>query len=441
MSINQQQQPVYGIPQDGSVPQQSVPQQNPVPAPIQQPVNDVTTIANVQPQVQQVPQVQQNETVAPIQSSDQMQPGQVEIATQQQTVAPQMTMQQSVPQMQEQQAPQMQQGYAPNMQQVNQVNQTPQMQPVQQQTYNPQMNQSQPQVQQGYNPQMQQPVPQQGYGMPQQQGYANQGYNPQMNQSQPQVQQGYMQQNMPGSTAPGYSNTPYVDTTNIGTQTPTGHPLKQVFDGQAVIVSVKTQINSKGNLMARGLINPTPNVPNSPTYNFICFSASASKQVQMLEDPNYAQRVPFQKIPGQTINFNGHWGENVYNGNTTLQLLVNDFMFVNAPFLRQESENYVAPQPASPADMISGLNGQQNMNQGYGMPQPQMNQGYGMPPQQGYNPQMQQQAPQMQPMNQGYPQMQQGYNPQMQQPQMQQGYNPQNQGFPQQTGMPPIPGQ
>ena len=374
MSINQQQ-PVYGIPQDGSVPQQSVPQQNPVPAPVQQPVNDVTTIANVQPQVQQVPQVQQNETVAPIQSSDQMQPGQVEIATQQQTTVPQMAMQQSVPQMQEQQAPQMQQGYAPNMQQVNQVNQTPQMQPVQQQTYNPQMN-----------------------------------------QSQPQVQQGYMQQNMPGSTAPGYSNTPYVDTTNIGTQTPTGHPLKQVFDGQAVIVSVKTQINSKGNLMARGLINPTPNVPNSPTYNFICFSASASKQVQMLEDPNYAQRVPFQKIPGQTINFNGHWGENVYNGNTTLQLLVNDFMFVNAPFLRQESENYVAPQPASPADMISGLNGQQNMNQGYGMPQPQMNQGYGMPPQQGYNPQMQQ-------------------------PQMQQQYVPQNQGFQQQTGMPPIPGQ
>ena len=227
---------------------------------------------------------------------------------------------------------------------------------VQQQVYSqPPVNQNMPQPpQQGYVPQ----------GMPQQ-GMAPQGYAP---QGQPQYQQP-----VPGSSAPGYSNQPYMDMSAVGTQTPTGHPLKTKFTGKAILVSIKTMLNKKGNKMAMGMINPTPGVPNTPTFRFICFSSTSAKQADVVNDPNYAQYIQVKKAVGARIEFTGSWEENVYQGKTSLQLMMDEFTFEGDPNIKGYAENYVDPAPQNPMDMLNGGNVSGGMMPG------QMPQQYGAP--------------------------------------------------------------
>ena len=247
------------------------------------------------------------------------------------------------------------------------------------------------------------------------------------------MQQAPMQQQYnapaPGSSAPGYSNQPYMDMNAVGLQTPTGHPLKTKFTGEAILVAGKTILNKKGNKMAMGMINPTPGVPNTPTFRFICFSASSAKQIDVVESPQYAQYIQVKKLSGSRIQFTGSWEENTYNGNTSLQLMMDEFVFTADPNIKGYAENYIDPAPVNPMDMLNGGNVG-------GVP--------GVPAQMpGYNPQGQYQAPQGQP-----------YNPQGQAPQGQyqapqgQPYNHPGQVQPGQVpqyhqnqipGVPPLP--
>ena len=290
-------------------------------------------------------------------------------------------------------------------------------------SYQPQQGQYQAPVQ-GMPQQYGNPVqgmPQQG--MPQQ-GMPQQGYAP---QGQPQYQQP-----VPGSSAPGYSNQPYMDMSAVGTQTPTGHPLKTKFTGKAILVSIKTMLNKKGNKMAMGMINPTPGVPNTPTFRFICFSSTSAKQADVVNDPNYAQYIQVKKAVGARIEFTGSWEENVYQGKTSLQLMMDEFTFEGDPNIKGYAENYVDPAPQNPMDMLNGGNVSGGMMPGQmpqqygapqGMPAPQQ---YGAPqgmPQQGMAPQYG--APQGMPA-QGMPA--QGMAPQ--------GMAPQGQPIPQQYGAP-----
>ena len=289
---------------------------------------------------------------------------------------------------------------------------------VQQQVYSqPPVNQGIPQqgmVPQGYVPQsapMAQGIPQQGQyqapvqGMPAQQqygapqGYAPQGMTPQgqPQYQQPQYQQPQYQQPVPGSSAPGYSNQPYVDMSAVGTQTPTGHPLKTKFTGKAILVSIKTMLNKKGNKMAMGMINPTPGVPNTPTFRFICFSSTSAKQADVVNDPNYTQYIQVKKAVGARIEFTGSWEENVYQGKTSLQLMMDEFTFEGDPNIKGYAENYVDPAPQNPMDMLNGGNVSGGMMPG------QMPQQYGAPqgmPAQSMAPQGM--APQGQPIPQQY---------------------------------------
>ena len=307
-----------------------------------------------------------------------------------------------------------------------------------QQGYAPQGMAQQGMAPQGYAPQsapMTQGIPQQGQyqapvqGMPQQygnpmqgmpqQGMPQQGYAP---QGQPQYQQPQYQQPVPGSSAPGYSNQPYMDMSAVGTQTPTGHPLKTKFTGKAILVSIKTMLNKKGNKMAMGMINPTPGVPNTPTFRFICFSSTSAKQADVVNDPNYAQYIQVKKAVGARIEFTGSWEENVYQGKTSLQLMMDEFTFEGDPNIKGYAENYVDPAPQNPMDMLNGGNVSGGMMPG------QMPQQYGAP--QGMPAQQQYGAPQ------GMPQ--QGMAPQYGAPQGMpaQGMAPQGQPIPQQYGAP-----
>ena len=250
------------------------------------------------------------------------------------------------------------------------------------------------------------------------------------------MQQAPMQQQYnapaPGSSAPGYSNQPYMDMNAVGLQTPTGHPLKTKFTGEAILVAGKTILNKKGNKMAMGMINPTPGVPNTPTFRFICFSASSAKQIDVVESPQYAQYIQVKKLSGSRIQFTGSWEENTYNGNTSLQLMMDEFVFTADPNIKGYAENYIDPAPVNPMDMLNGGNVG-------GVP--------GVPAQMpGYNPQGQYQAPQGQPYNpqgqapQGQYQAPQGqpYGAPQGQYQAPQGQVPQyNQN--QIPGVPPLP--
>ena len=246
------------------------------------------------------------------------------------------------------------------------------------------------------------------------------------------MQQAPMQQYnapAPGSSAPGYSNQPYMDMNAVGLQTPTGHPLKTKFTGEAILVAGKTILNKKGNKMAMGMINPTPGVPNTPTFRFICFSASSAKQIDVVESPQYAQYIQVKKLSGSRIQFTGSWEENTYNGNTSLQLMMDEFVFTADPNIKGYAENYIDPAPVNPMDMLNGGNVG-------GVP--------GVPAQMpGYNPQGQYQAPQGQPYNpqgqapQGQYQAPQG-QPYNHPGQVQQGQVPQYHQN-QIPGVPPLP--
>ena len=267
------------------------------------------------------------------------------------------------------------------------VNQNMHQQP--QQGYVPQGMPQQGMAPQGYAPQsapMAQGIPQQGQyqapvqGMPQQYGTPMQGMPQQGMAPQGMAQQGYApqgqpqyQQPVPGSSAPGYSNQPYMDMSAVGTQTPTGHPLKTKFTGKAILVSIKTMLNKKGNKMAMGMINPTPGVPNTPTFRFICFSSTSAKQADVVNDPNYAQYIQVKKAVGARIEFTGSWEENVYQGKTSLQLMMDEFTFEGDPNIKGYAENYVDPAPQNPMDMLNGGNVSGGMMPG------QMPQQYGAP--------------------------------------------------------------
>ena len=223
-----------------------------------------------------------------------------------------------------------------------------------------------------------------------------------------------------------------MDMSAVGTQTPTGHPLKTKFTGKAILVSIKTMLNKKGNKMAMGMINPTPGVPNTPTFRFICFSSTSAKQADVVNDPNYAQYIQVKKAVGARIEFTGSWEENVYQGKTSLQLMMDEFTFEGDPNIKGYAENYVDPAPQNPMDMLNGGNVSGGMMPGqmpqqYGAPQGMpAQQQYGAPqgmPQQGMAPQYG--APQGMPA--------QGMAPQYGAPQ---GMAPQGQPMPQQYGAP-----
>ena len=177
--------------------------------------------------------------------------------------------------------------------------------------------------------------------------------------------------------------------------------------------------------MAMGMISPTPGVPNTPTFRFICFSATSAKQIDVVESPQYAQYIQVKKLSGSRIQFTGSWEENTYNGNTSLQLMMDEFVFTADPNIKGYAENYIDPAPVNPMDMLNGGNVG-------GVP--------GVPAQMpGYNPQGQYQAPQGQPYNspgqvpQGQYQAPQGQPygaPQGQVPQYNQNQIP---------GVPPLP--
>ena len=248
----------------------------------------------------------------------------------------------------------------------------------------------------------------------------------------------------PGSSAPGYSNQPYMDMNAVGLQTPTGHPLKTKFTGEAILVAGKTILNKKGNKMAMGMINPTPGVPNTPTFRFICFSASSAKQIDVVESPQYAQYIQVKKLSGSRIQFTGSWEENTYNGNTSLQLMMDEFVFTADPNIKGYAENYIDPAPVNPMDMLNGGNvggvpGVPAQMPGYN-PQGQYQAPQGQPYNpQGQAPQGQYQAPQGQPYNHpGQVQPGQVQPGQVQQGQVQQGQVPQYHQN-QIPGVPPLP--
>ena len=285
---------------------------------------------------------------------------------------------------------------APNLAQVNMnmnpAQGLPQMQqqaPAQYgmpQQQAPQMQQAMPQQYQGIPPQqapqMQQAMPQQAYG----QNVGQAQYNPNYGQQAPQTQQ-----QVPGSTAPGYNQGSYLQGQGgMFGPTPTGHPEKQKFAAQMQLIYAKPKVSSKGSMYASGLINPNPQDRNAPASNFVCFSGSATKQIQILEDVSRPNFTTLEKAGGQPVWVEGSWQWNAQGKPApSWQFMCDNFTFMNDQNLRQIAENWVPPVPPSPMDMLSGGNVQMQQMMGQGQ----------MPAQGQYNPAAQQAMPQ-----QGMPQ-------------------------------------
>ena len=196
---------------------------------------------------------------------------------------------------------------------------------------------------------------------------------PQYQQPMPGQQPQY-QQPVPGGTAPGYGAGSYIPGGMFG-PTPTGHPEKQKFQGQAILVFVKNRLTKKNTTITTGLLNPNMADRNGKAANFVCFSGSAAKQIDIIENPQVRpQYTLIEKAAGQIIAFEGSWEWNDKGKEAGFQLMMDNFTFVNDPNLRQHAENYVPPVPPSPMDMLNGgmMNG--------GMMQPQQ-QYPGMPAQ------------------------------------------------------------
>ena len=280
---------------------------------------------------------------------------------------------------------------------------------------------------------VQQMPTQQGYPgqMPAQQAPAQQGY-PGQAPAQQMPQQGYPGQ-MPTQQAPGASNQSYLQAQGgMFGPTPTGHPEKTKFQGQAILVHVTNRVTKKGSLMTTGLFNPNPGNRNEAAKSFVCFSGSAANQIEILNNPMIkGQYTNLPQAKGQTIYFEGSWEWDDRAKTPGWKCMMDNFVFVNDQDLRNKAESYVAPVPPSPMDMLNGGNMgmgmmQQQAPQGYGapmMPMQQAPQGYPgqMPAQQGYIQQMPQQGYPGQMPQQGYPQQQM-------------------QGYPGMPGMPGMPG-
>ena len=259
----------------------------------------------------------------------------------------------------------------------------------------------------------------QGMGMNPNMGIPNMQQNPNMGMQQ-NPNMGMQQnpnmgmQHIPGSSAPGFNNGSYLQ--NQGGMfgpTPTGHPEKQKFQLQFTLIYAKVRPTQKGTLITTGLIaNPADR--NAPAINFVCFSGSATKQIQILEDASRSNYTTIEKAGGQPIWVEASWQWNDKNKNQppAWQLMCDNFIFINDQNLRQVAENWVPPVPPSPMDMLNG--GQMQMNPNMGMQHMQQNIP-GMNPNMGMQ-QMQQGIPGMNPnmgMQQGIPGMQQGMNPNM----------------------------
>jgi len=264
------------------------------------------------------------------------------------------------------------------------------------------------QMQQNPNMGMQQ---NQGMGMNPNMGIPNMQQNPNMGMQQ---NPNMGMQHIPGSSAPGFNNGSYLQ--NQGGMfgpTPTGHPEKQKFQLQFTLIYAKVRPTQKGTLITTGLIaNPADR--NAPAINFVCFSGSATKQIQILEDASRSNYTTIEKAGGQPIWVEASWQWNDKNKNQppAWQLMCDNFIFINDQNLRQVAENWVPPVPPSPMDMLNG--GQMQMNPNMGMQHMQQNIP-GMNPNMGMQ-QMQQGIPGMNPnmgMQQGIPGMQQGMNPNM----------------------------
>ena len=313
------------------------------------------------------------------------------------------------------------------------VQQDPVQQYAQPQYQAPAQQYAQPQyqapAQQYAQPQYQQPVPGQQHQAPVQQYAQPQQPMPgQQQYAQPQYQQ-------PGSTAPGYGAGSYIPGGMFG-PTPTGHPEKQKFQGQAILVFVKNRLTKKNTTITTGLLNPNMADRNGKAANFVCFSGSAAKQIDIIENPQVRpQYTNIEKAAGQIIAFEGSWEWNDKGKEAGFQLMMDNFTFVNDPNLRQHAETYVPPVPPSPMDMLNG-----GMMHG-GMMQPHQQSYPGMPTQPypgGMPAQPQYQAP-----------MGGQYNPQQGMPAQQQAPGMPTQPYPggiptqpqqQAPGMPGMPG-
>ena len=192
------------------------------------------------------------------------------------------------------------------------------------------------------------------------------------------------QQPVPGGTAPGYGGGSYIPGGMFG-PTPTGHPEKQKFQGQAILVFVKNRLTKKNTTITTGLLNPNMADRNGKAANFVCFSGSAAKQIDIIENPQVRpQYTLIEKAAGQTIAFEGSWEWNDKGKEAGFQLMMDNFTFVSDPNLRQHAENYVPPVPPSPMDMLNGgmMNG--GMMQQPAQAMPQYGQAPGMPTQPQY---------------------------------------------------------
>ena len=222
------------------------------------------------------------------------------------------------------------------------------------------------------NPVAELPQSYQAPGMPAQPQYQAPA-QPQYQQPMPGQQPQY-QQPVPGGTAPGYGAGSYIPGGMFG-PTPTGHPEKQKFQGQAILVFVKNRLTKKNTTITTGLLNPNMADRNGKAANFVCFSGSAAKQIDIIENPQVRpQYTLIEKAAGQIIAFEGSWEWNDKGKEAGFQLMMDNFTFVSDPNLRQHAENYVPPVPPSPMDMLNG-----GMMHG-GMMQPQQ-QYPGMPAQ------------------------------------------------------------
>ena len=266
------------------------------------------------------------------------------------------------------------------------MNQTQPMQPMQQPAMqNPYGQMQQPAMQNPYG-QMQQPamnqpqMQQYGYQAPMQQPTMQ---NPYGQMQQPAMNQQYGQQQVPmqqpGSTAPGYNQGSYLQNQNgMFGPTPTGHPEKQKIQLQSILVHAKPRTASSGKLFLSGLMNPNIGDRNSKPSNFVCFSESATKQIQLLEDPmakaqyiSFMQQngnpnfQPIPKFSGQVIIMEGSWQWNSKGNPQDWQFMCDNFQFVNDPALRTYAESWTPAPPPSPMDMLNGGNiqGQAMQNQ------------------------------------------------------------------------------
>ena len=195
----------------------------------------------------------------------------------------------------------------------------------------------------------------------------------------------------PGSSAPGYSNQPYVDNANLGIKSPTGHPFKEKFQGVGTLISYETKDSKKNNRYARGLINTTPNEPRSKNHNFMCFSKTSAHMLDMLNDPKYIGQCKLERDTDGSIKkkyikiiFNGSWEIDEWQMNKNkeqadpskhyepVKLMIDDFWFEADTAFKQLAENYVPTPPPSPMDMLNGgmMGGMMGgAPQGYGAPQ------------------------------------------------------------------------